>query len=63
MGQLILGGTVNKFTETIKESQTVKGLRSLDKRGYLRAHYSATELKQMLCTFGNLEQYLATNDK
>jgi len=63
MGQLILGRTANKATETKKKSQVVKGLRFLDKKGYLKAHYSANELKQMLSSFGNLEQYLVTNDK
>ena len=63
MGQLILGISENDTMETKKLSKKAKGLRSLDKKGYLNAHYSAKELKQMLSSFGNLEQYLVPNDK
>lgn len=63
MGQLILGRIANKSTKTPKKYQIAKGLQSLNKKGYLNAHYSAKEVKQMLCSFGKLEQYLVTNEK
>lgn len=63
MGQLILGQSPKNSTKSKKEHQATKGLLPLDKKGYLKAHYSANELKNLLSSFGNLEQYLVTNDK
>lgn len=62
MGQLITGKIADKRT-VATQVEVVKGLEQLTNKGYLKAHYSVTELKQMLSSFGDLQQYLATNDK